>query len=116
MKQLSSTVDEKIRKLLYKKDWRYKLGVKSQRVTNSLAEQKWNSGDLTYVDINIAEIIDWIYDKHEMWVSTFPSNYKHHWKVDGKNGGYLEFSKNGGYDSPKEAYIEAIKYVLNNLI
>jgi len=132
MEQLNSVIDYQIKKLLYRKSWRYKLGVEGQKVTNSLAEQKWNDGNLTYVDISIAEIIDWIYDKHGIWIlvdwmtriKPYNSGFYSHLRGTNKplnqdNFISINNTKSPGYEvfnSPKEAYIEAIKYVLNNLI
>jgi hypothetical protein len=131
MEQLSSIVDFETAKLLkekgfYKVDTAYYdkgTNLKTYKLTYcQIYSPIWHSHTNNYKNLNtylapkIATVIDWIYNKHKMWVSTFPSNYKHHWKIDGKDGGYLEFSKNGGYNSPKEAYIEAIKYVLKELI
>lgn len=117
---MNKEVSFKINQLLYDKGWRYELGVDEtgHKVKNSLAEQRWNEGDLTYVDITIAEVVMWLYEKHGIWVEVYMD--------DDGTFGYLisKITKEGRVDSllkrrfnsPTEAYEAAIEYTLNNLI
>lgn len=134
MKHLSKEVSFKINQLLYDKGWRYELGVDEtgHKVKNSLAEQRWNKGDLTYADITITEVIDWLYEKHGIWISTDwmsrtkPYNSGFHSYLRGTkkpinqdNFIPINNTKNPGYEvfnSSTEAYEAAIEYTLNELI
>lgn len=69
--------------------------------------------DSEYEVPTIAEVIIWLYEKHGIWISVLKHN---------KNGkgvyfesfiGAMTFS---GYNTPTEAYIEAINYCLTKLI
>ena len=124
MKHLSKEVSFKINQLLYDKGWRYELGVDEtgHKVKNSLAEQRWNEGDLTYVDITIAEVIDWLYEKHGIWIMVKPYNDKELSQTLWENNiidisdDYNDYSDYTFYHLPAEAYEAAIKYTLNNPI
>ena len=115
---MNKEVSFKINQLLYDKGWRYELGVDEtgHKVKNSLAEQRWNEGDLTYVDITIAEVIDWLYEKHGIWIwvsmelgytTTFC------WHLIGES---ISSDYKPNFKSPTEAGEAAIEYTLNNLI
>lgn len=106
---MNTPVSFEIKQLLYDKGWRYELGVDETgyRVEHSLAEQRWNEGDLTYVDITIAEIVMWLYEKHDIWISVN--------SIDDSTIFRHCFS-NIDFNSPTEAYEVAIVYTLNNLI
>ena len=122
---MNTPVSFEIKQLLYDKGWRYELGVDEtgNRVEHSLAEQRWNEGDLTYIDITIAEIVMWLYEKHGIWIginkdtSVKWANDYFNFHIQGKNG-ESAFSDVGGTqpNSPTEAYEAAIKYTLKNLI
>ena len=68
---------------------------------------------LTYSAPTIAEVIDWLYEKHGIWISVL----QHTKNSEGK---YFEAFVNSmtfsGYNSPTEAYEAAIEYCLNKLI
>ena len=68
---MNTPVSFEIKQLLYYKGWKYKLTLDKTgyRVKHSLAEQKWNEGDLTYIDISITEAVVWLYEKHKVWIS-----------------------------------------------
>lgn len=70
----------------------------------------------------VAQVIMWLYEKHEIWITDFLFYKGKHNALIYKNIGYgLELSSiknnlHGPYNSPTEAYEAAIKYTLQNLI
>lgn len=88
--------------------------------------ENWNNQEdfLCYAP-TIAEVVMWLYEKHEMWVSVEASILlKFNYIISKKEATKLltipfTFEViNAGYDykSPTEAYEVAILYTLNNLI
>ena len=77
-------------------------------------------GGVKGVPINIPTISDvvmWLHDKHGIWISVFNDDVNFFWmgiiletKERLRDGNAREFY------SPTEAYLEGIKYVLENLI
>lgn len=63
----------------------------------------------------IAEIVTWLYEKHGIWISVFSTDdiEMFSYKISCSKQGPF-YSPN--YNSPKEAYQEAISYTLKNLI
>ena len=114
-------VSFEVKQLLYDKGWRYELGVDETgyRVEHSLAEQRWNEGDLTYLDITIAEVVMWLYEKHEIWISADTIGGEWHWSCY-RHESNFETKQLGESDnnvnSPTEAYEAAIEYTLNKLL
>lgn len=116
---MNTQVSFEIKQLLYDKGWRYELGVDETgyRVEHSLAEQRWNEGDLTYVDITIVEVVMWLYEKHEYWCYVYTNGKIWHPCIQHKFGDMAVLSgKIGESNSPTEAYEAAIEYTLKNLI
>lgn len=113
---MNTTVNLETKQLLFDKGWKYELGFDEtgRKVKNSLAEQRWNEGDLTYVDITIAEVLMWLYKKHDVWIGV--TRYKDH--GDDVNDPYY-FTPDYGrhiYKTPTKAYEARIKFTLENLI
>ena len=116
---MNTPVSFEIKQLLYYRGWRYELGVDETgyRVEHSLAEQRWNEGDLTYVDITIADIVMWLYEKHEYWCYVYTNGKIWHPCIQHKFGDMAVLSgKIGESNSPTEAYEAAIEYTLKNLL
>jgi hypothetical protein len=116
---MNTPVSFEIKQLLYDKGWRYELGVDETgyRVEHSLAEQRWNEGDLTYVDITISDVVMWLYEKHEYWCYSYTNGKIWYPCIQHKFGDMAILSgKIGTFNSPTEAYEAAINYTLNNLI
>lgn len=133
---MNKPVSLELKQLLYNKGWRYELSddiseTGSLYNNHSLAEERFNQNDISYVDITIADIIMWLYDKHELWIEvkvttswagrskTLTAKYSSN--VVGQNRNYkiktMISTKIGDeIETPQEAYIEAIKYCLNNKI
>ena len=128
---MNTLISFELKVLLFKKGFRYELShsydpeLGGTRVNHSLAEQRWNEGDLTYVDITIADVVMWLYEKHGIWVSvkTIKWNYEHN--TIRFNYNICKFNHNNSSDitdvvydfnSPTEAYEAAIEYTLKNLI
>lgn len=65
----------------------------------------------------IAEVVMWLYEKHGIWIYARPfwSGYFHEYIVD-NSGEMIEAINNINFNSPTEAYSEAIEYTLKNLI
>ena len=69
-------VDEEIKQLLYDKGFRFLLeDIQLEegghlRANYSLAEQRWNEGNLSYIDdLTIAIVVKWLYLKHNIWIT-----------------------------------------------
>jgi hypothetical protein len=71
----------------------------------------------TFSAPTIAEVVIWLYEKHEIWIGVQPNEpyVDDDWRFiifkDLKNNNSLE-----GYNSPTEAYEAAIEYVLNKIV
>ena len=136
---MNTLITPETKQLLFDKGWRYELSesydpeLGGTRVNHSLGEQRWNEGkDLTYVDITIAEVVMWLYEKHGIWINVGGDcDYKfkfeiHTWKwyqpEETYRLGHTVLGKtfwdtsSEPFDSPTEAYGAAIEYVLKNLI
>lgn len=84
--------------------------------------------NLVYSAPTISDVVDWVYEKHGIWISVAPRFYNDGslWFVYES----LDISKNDieslnnnlfqgifeMYKSPSEAYLVGIEYTLNNLI
>ena len=126
---MNKLINDELKQLLYNKGWRYDLkeSIHSNRgliVEHSLAEQRWNQGNISYIDnISIADVVMWLYEKHGIWIRVTPIPYSDnltHWRWEHMSTNYA--TRNAGwkklqdYMSPTEAYISAIEYVLNEII
>lgn len=145
--QLSSVVEFEIAKLIKEKS--IKIDVEEvlfyiDEVNNIKEHQIKNRDVLHFADFNhvideneyqtysIVQIIDWIYDKHKIWISVGGEcDYKFKFEIHKWNwyelektyrmghvvlGSSLWDTSSNAFNSPKEAYQEAIKYTLKNLI
>lgn len=86
-------------------------------------------GEFDYLVPKIYTVIDWIYNKHGIWINVEVSSFNTN-TLTNERRIFLDYTiyspkenifiheedKDKIFNSPKEAYIEAIKYVLNNLI
>ena len=64
----------------------------------------------------IAEVVMWLYDKHEIWItvtSISQESWQCHMTKKGDRLGKLYFED---FNTPTEAYEAAIEYTLKNLI
>ena len=116
---MNTLIDDNIKKLLYEKGWRYDLSTQGHRVKHSLGEARFNDGNFCYVDISIAEIVMWLYEKHGIWINVSLNQFSKpkdlQWMysiVFIKDCTYSHSPKS--YNSPIEACEAAIIYVLNN--
>ena len=89
-------------------------------------------GEFDYLAPKISTVIDWIYNKHGVWIlvdwmtriKPYNSGFYSHLRGTNKplnqdNFISINNTKSPGYEvfnSPKEAYLEAIKYVLTKII
>lgn len=123
---MNKEVSFEVKQLLFNKGWRYELGLDEtgHRVKHSLAEERWNQGHLNYVDITIAEVVMWLYEKHGIWIMVEMTGSKKFYPrgrmIDKKGKHHVgDFKYNNErliYNTPTEAYEAAIEYTLNNLI
>lgn len=124
---MNTNVNYETKQKLFDKGWRYELN--NDSLNNSLAEQRWNEGDLTYVDITIAEVVMWLYEKYGIWIYPLPiDDDMKLWQARiikgepfSKLSNTLKIISNGEISyrsiySPTEAYEAAIYYTLKNLI
>jgi len=116
---MNTLINPETKQLLFDKGWRYELSesydpeLGGTRVNHSLGEQRWNEGkNLTYVDITIAEVVMWLYEKHGVWIKAEPT-IKDKWEAFVYQVGWKYVNT---VNSPTEAYEAAIEYTLNNLI
>jgi tRNA nucleotidyltransferase (CCA-adding enzyme) len=90
-------------------------------VTVSLTIRRFNPEKIYYPAPTITEVVMWLYEKHNIWISSEPfikndNNVVNIYKIF-KEGIIDTISRGSmGYDSPTEAYLAAIDYTLNNLI
>ena len=114
---MNTLISFELKVLLFKKGFRYELShsydpeLGGTRVNHSLAEQRWNEGDLTYVDITSADVVMWLYEKHGIWVSVEQNSF-----IGGGKSSFISNVERTEYNSPTEAYEAAIEYTLKNLI
>ena len=120
---MNKEVNFETKQLLFDKGWKYELGFDEtgHKVKNSLAEQRWNEEDLTYVDITITEVVMWLYEKHGIWVYTKPVlDEDGEWIFKGYVKHLNDFKakeyQTKLFREPTGAYEAAITYTLENLI
>ena len=73
-----------------------------------------------YLDLSLAEVVMWLYEKHEIWI-VVQLDLVGRWYYDIytiKDGlpNHNTYKKIERFNSPTEAYFAAIEYVLLNLI
>ena len=116
---MNTTVNFETKQLLFDKGWKYELGFDEtgHKVKNSLAEQRWNEGDLTYVDITITEVVMWLYEKHGIWIYLIPAeDNKKVFKPFFRGENITDQHLTKFFESPTEAYEAAITHALTKLI
>lgn len=69
---------------------------------------------LTHSRPTIAEVIDWIYEKHGVWIYSYHNGTLFIGSIQDSTGSIK--GRLLGYKTPTEAYSAAIEYVLTNLI
>ena len=75
-----------------------------------------------YYAPTIADVVMWLYEKHDIWIHVCDMVDTNNWWWDCykyKTNGLLNlpaFSHKFNYQSPTEAYEAAIEYLLNNLL
>lgn len=63
----------------------------------------------------IVEVVMWLYEKHEFWI-TVKQGFGWEYFIYETNVPYTEIDADGTFNSPTEAYEAAIEYVLKNLL
>lgn len=144
MEQLNSIVDFEIAKLLKEKgfdnddcqniyycDFEEGFELDELQVSDRMLKEP-EVEEFDYLAPKISTVIDWIYNKHGVWIlvdwmtriKPYNSGFYSHLRGTNKplnqdNFISINNTKSPGYEvfnSPKEAYIEAIKYVLTKMI
>lgn len=123
-KMLSKEVNFKLAKLLKEKGFKidtekilfYKdeiNNIEEHQIKNRnllyKADVQFILGENEYQVYTIGEVIDWLYDRYEIWISVHQYKNTFSWRIVG-----LEFIDD--FKSPIEAYKHAIKYCLENLL
>ena len=91
---------------------------------NLLFEKAYNDWEINKALLQhptIAEVVMWLYEKHNIWITVGLSNIFHRKKfyiLIHKEQESITMSNNlhSPYDTPTEGYSEAIKYCLTKLI
>jgi hypothetical protein len=114
--------------LLYDKGMRYREWTEVAFHRNSLAEHRFNQGDVSYLKDTVTHqiVVEWLRVNFGIWVYVNLEGQldSHSYFVKGKDEDYPmnKIIKHGypkygqWYNSPKEAMEAGILYVLNNLI
>jgi hypothetical protein len=104
--------------LLYEKGFRFKIQKDETIITNNLAEQRFNEGDISYCEdyIPYSVIIEWLRVNHGIWVQCSiyrrnPNDY-----IGGIYYNKYDSMYTEPFNSPEEVYESSFQYVLNNLI
>lgn len=127
---MNKPVSLELKQLLYNKGWRYELSddiseTSSLYNNHSLAEERFNQNDVNYVDVTIADVTMWLFNEHGIWIFVKPLMWNYDENIIRYNYTVCKFVKHDyidteissyDYNTPTEAYIEAIKYCLNNKI
>jgi hypothetical protein len=134
IEQYESYCNLELLQKLYNKGFRFKLSTEGNRVTNNLAEQRFNEGDVSYCDnyITYSVLIEWLRVNHGIWIYTYSvapyiSEDEDYPKIVwvSKIQKFKEFDifvntdnelAINHFNTPQEAYSAAFDYVLNNLI
>lgn len=133
---MNKPVNNNLKQLIYNKGYRYVLediqieeGI--LRAAYSLAESRWNKGDVSYIDnLTIADVVMWLYEKHGIWISVDCDCYGELWyaklSVASENNWnnidlrheIVSATKKfpNEHNTSTEAYEAAIKYCLENLV
>lgn len=88
------------------------------------AKTLWISGHAATLDSRhvyyaptIAEVIMWLYEKHGVWICVATIPFEKHFTFEYSIHNISEcLTQDGVFDSPTEAYEEAIEYTLKNLL
>jgi hypothetical protein len=92
-------------------------------VAVSLTIRRFNPEKIYYPAPTISEVIDWMYEKHGIWISVFEMERSEDWSnyfdysIKQKKINGVDISKKlEEFNNPTEAYEAAILYTLKNLI
>ena len=132
IEQYESYCDLELMQFLYNKGFRFRLFTEGHRVSNNLAEQRFNEGDVTYCKnyITFSIVCEWLRVNHGIHIKDdFEREYSFEKDkvVSTKYRCYVnKFTESiSGYDfkfrtqlfsTPQEAYSASFDYILNNLI
>jgi hypothetical protein len=105
--------------LLYDKGMRYREWTDGAFTLNSLAEKRFNDGDVSYLKdaVTYQIVIEWLRINHGIWIYVLPYStlFRPYAEeiIDKDRFGKWEGHK---YNTPQEAYSAAFDYILKELI
>jgi hypothetical protein len=108
--------------LLYDKGMRYREWTEGAFTHNSLAEHRFNQGDVSHLKDTVTHqiVVEWLRVNFYVWITPLPIDSKmEEWYFEllyTKNDSLVCMNDSKEHNSPKEATEAAIFYVLNNLI
>jgi hypothetical protein len=104
--------------LLYDKGMRYREWTDGAFTHNSLAEHRFNQGDVSHLKDTVTHqvVVEWLRVNHGIWISVQPNEpfTDNDWCNKIYTDLKLQFAFEG-YSKPQEATEAGILYVLNNL-
>ena len=96
---------------------------------NRIKTSEWYKHNVMYSAPTIAQVVMWLYDRHEVWIEVSLTDNSRHYYFDytiitSKDRDYNDedcfdsakrFYDDDKHNKPTEAYVEAIKYCLKKL-
>jgi hypothetical protein len=103
--------------LLYDKGMRYREWTDGAFTHNSLAEHRFNQGDVSHLKDTVTHqvVVEWLRVNHGIWIYV-KYGFGCEYFVEKYDNSDTLLYNDGTYNSPKEATEAGILYVLNNLI
>jgi hypothetical protein len=104
--------------LLYDKGMRYREWTEGAFTHNSLAEHRFNQGDVSHLKDTVTHqiVVEWLRVNHGIWISvSLDLSNTQLFDFEIQKEQWLHISQDY-YETPKEAMEAGILYVLNNLI
>jgi hypothetical protein len=104
--------------LLYDKGMRYREWTDGAFTHNSLAEKRFNEGDVSYLKDTVTHqvVVEWLRVNFGIWISvSLDLSRTQLFDFEIQKEHWLNISEEN-YDTPKESMEAGILYVLNNLI
>ena len=104
--------------LLYDKGMRFREWTEGAFTHNSLAEHRFNQGDVSHLKDTVTHqiVVEWLRVNHGIWISvSLDLSNTQSFDFEIQKEQWLHISQDY-YDTPQEAMEAGILYVLNNLI
>jgi hypothetical protein len=116
IEQYESYCNLELLQKLYNKGFKFKLNTKGNRVTNNLAEQRFNEGDVSYCDnyITYSVLIEWLRINHGIWIEVVKPVRQKLFRFNVDVNDQNIFTSVVSFKTPQEVYLAAFDYILNN--